>query len=120
MKKKEKKLFEFFSLFITRTNVVVFVLGLSFSVLGLGGHLKIFFRQQKQQQDLLQGNMTDFIILFNSINSYYYFLKIHLQAADFASTVDVQHGPGRPDRLEQVRTRTRFKITFLVVAGKKF
>ncbi|XP_046459036.1 sestrin-3-like [Daphnia pulex] len=26
----------------------------------------------------------------------------HIGAADFASTVDVQHGPGRPDRLEQV------------------
>ena len=26
----------------------------------------------------------------------------NLQANAFASTVDVQHGPGRPDRLEQV------------------
>jgi hypothetical protein len=78
----------------------------------VGRPLENIFPSTKTTTGFAAGDMTDFIILFNSINCYYYFFKIHLQAADFASTVDVQHGPGRPDRLEQVRTRTRFKITF--------
>ena len=82
------------------------------------GHL-VFCRQQQQDLYIFCININNIFkrkqkalwLVLDHIN----FFPLSLQATAYASTVDVQHGPGRPDRLEQVQTGFFFvnpRITF--------